>query len=131
MSTMEQRAPSIRERWIESRPTKRLLLWACVATMIVTVILGFTWGGWTTGSKARFAAEAMVSDAVAKRLAPVCVARFKADPDRAQKLKELKEVSSYEQADYVKKQGWATIVGEETPNGRVADECVKLLTQIS
>jgi hypothetical protein len=99
--------------------------------MIVTVILGFTWGGWTTGGKARFAAEAMVSDAVAKRLAPVCVARFKADPDRAQKLKELKEVSSYEQADYVKKQGWATIVGEETPNGRVADECVKLLTQIS
>jgi hypothetical protein len=128
---MEQRAPSIRERWIQSRPTKRGLGWACVATTIVTIILGFSWGGWTTGGKARFAAEAMASDAVAKRLAPICVAQSNADPGRAQKLKELKEISSYEQADYVKKQGWATILGEAEPNSRVADECVKLLAHIS
>jgi len=128
---MEQRAPSIRERWIQSRPTKRLLFWACVWTMVVTITLGFTWGGWTTGGKARYAAEAMASDAVAKRLAPICVVQFKADPTRAQKLKELNEVSTYEKGDYVKKQGWATIPGEEGPNSRVADECVKLLGQIS
>jgi hypothetical protein len=99
--------------------------------MIVTIIVGFTWGGWTTGGKARYAAEAMASDAVAKRLAPLCVVQFQADPARAQKLKELHEVGSYEKSDYVKKQGWATIVGEEGPNSRVADECVKLLAQIS
>ena len=127
---MEQRAPSIKERWIQSRPTKRLLFWACVWTTIVTLTLGFTWGGWTTGSKAQFAAEAMASDAVAKRLAPICVAQFNADPARVQKLKDLNAVSSYEQGDYVKKQGWATISGEAEPNSKAADECVKLLTQI-
>jgi hypothetical protein len=128
---MEQKAPSIRERWIQSRPTKRGLVWACVATMTLTVVLGFTWGGWTTGGKARYAAEAMASDVVAKRLAPICVAQSKADPAGAQKLKELNAVSSYERADYVKKQGWATILGEAEPNGRVADECVKLLAPTS
>jgi hypothetical protein len=128
---MPQSAPSIGDRWRQSRPTKRLLFWACVATMVATIVVGFSWGGWTTGGKARYAAEGIASDAVAKRLAPICVVRFKADPDRAQKLKELTEVSSYGKGDYVQKQGWATMPGEERPDSRVADECAKLLAQIS
>jgi hypothetical protein len=128
---MPQREPSIRDQWSQSRPTKRLLFWACVATMVATIVVGFSWGGWTTGGKARYAAEGLASDAVAKRLAPICVVRFKADPARAQKLKELNEVSSYGRAEYVEKQGWATMPGEERPDSRVADECAKLLAQIS
>lgn len=128
---MEQRALSIGQRWSQSRPTKTLLFWACVATMVVTIIVGFSWGGWITGGKARYAAEGMASDAVAKRLAPICVVRFKADPSRMEKLKELNAVSSYEKGDYVKKQGWATMPGEEGPDSKVAEECVKLLAQIS
>jgi hypothetical protein len=128
---MEQTAPSIRERWVQSRPTKRGLGWACVATMIVTITFGFTWGGWTTGGKARYAAEAMASDAVAKRLAPICVVQSKGDPARTQKLKELDAVGTYEKGDYVKKQGWATIPGEAEPDSRVAEECVKLLAPTS
>jgi hypothetical protein len=128
---MEQKRPSIGQMWSQSRPTKTLLLWACVATMVVTIVVGFTWGGWITGGKARYAAEGMASDAVAKRLAPICVVRFKADPQRAEKLKELNEVSSYGKGDYVKKQGWATMPGEEGPDSRVADECAKLLAQIT
>ena len=127
---MEQRAPNIRQMWSQSRPTKTLLFWACVATMVATIIVGFTWGGWITGGKARYAAAGLASDAVAKRLAPICVVRFKADPDRAQKLKELNEVSSYGRGEYVQKQGWATMPGEQGPDSRVADECAKLLAQI-
>ncbi len=128
---MEQRVPSFREKWDQSRPTKTLLVWACIGTMVATMIVGFSWGGWTTGGKARYAAEGMASDAVAKRLAPICVVRFKADPNREQKLKELNEVSSYGRGEYVQKQGWATMPGEEGPDSKVAEECVKLLTQIS
>lgn len=128
---MEQKAPSIRQMWSQSRPTKTLLVWACVATMVLTIIVGFAWGGWITGGKARYAAEGMASDAVAKRLAPICVVRYKADPDRAQKLKELNEVSSYGKGEYVQKQGWATMPGEVGPDSKVADECAKLLAQIS
>ena len=128
---MNQGAPSLAQRWTESRPTKRLLFWACVATMVATIVVGFSWGGWITGGKARYAAAGLASDAVTKRLAPICVVRFKADPDRAQKLKELNEASSYGKGEYVQKQGWATMPGEDRPDGRVADECAKLLGQIS
>jgi hypothetical protein len=128
---MEQKTPSLGQRWNQFRPTKTVLVWSCVASVVLTLILGFGWGGWTTGGKARLAAEGVASDAVAKRLAPICVIRFKADPGKAQKLKELNEVSSYERGEYVKKQGWATMPGEEAPDNRVADECVKLLAQIT
>jgi hypothetical protein len=99
--------------------------------MIVTMIVGFTWGGWVTGGTALKMAEASGEDAVAKRLAPMCVVRFKEDPKKDARLKELKEVSSYEKSDYVKKQGWATMPGEQEPGSRVADECSKLLMALT
>lgn len=128
---MGQEERTIVQMWIQSQPSKKLLFWACVATMVATVTVGFSWGGWITGGKALYAAEALASEAVAKRLAPICVVRFKADPDRAQKLKELNEVSSYGKGEFVQKQGWATMPGEQGPDSKVADECVKLLAQIS
>lgn len=36
-------------------------------------------------------------------------------------------VDAWEQGDYVKKQGWATMPGEKEPESCVADECAKLL----
>jgi hypothetical protein len=90
-------------------------------------IIGFTWGGWVTGGTARRMAEASGEEAVVKRVAPMCVVRFKDDPRRGEKLEELKGVNAWEQGDYVKKQGWATMPGEKEPESRVADECAKLL----
>jgi hypothetical protein len=43
------------------------------------------------------------------------------------KLKEVKATDTWQRGDYVKKQGWATMPGEAEPDGKVADECVKLL----
>jgi len=43
----------------------------------------------------------------------------------------LKEAGTWEKAEYVKKQGWATMPGEREPDSKVADECVKLLLPIS
>lgn len=128
---MEKRALSIGETWSQARPSKTLLAWACVGTMVATIVVGFSWGGWTTGGKARYAAEGMASDAVVKRLAPICVVRFKADPNGALKLRELIEVSSYGKGEYVQKQGWATMPGEEAPDSKVAEECAKLLAPTS
>jgi hypothetical protein len=118
---------SLGRRLSEARPTKTVVFWACTATMIATMVVGFTWGGWVTGGTAVKMAEASGEEAVAKRLAPMCVVRFKEDPNRDAKLKELKEASSYEKGDYVKKQGWATMPGETEASSRVADECSKLL----
>ena len=130
---MEQspRKLSLARRWSDARPTKTVVFWSCVATMVVTMIFGFTWGGWVTGGTAVKMAAVSGDDAVAKRLAPMCVVRFNADPKKDGKLKELREVSTWEQTDYVKKQGWATMPGEQEPGSRVAEECGKLLMAIA
>jgi hypothetical protein len=41
------------------------------------------------------------------------------------------ETGTWEQADYVKKQGWATMRGEWEADSKVAGECLKLLLLIS
>ena len=122
---MEQTKQSMGQRWSAARPTKTAVCWACIASIIVTMIVGFTWGGWVTGGTALKMAEASGEDAVAKRLGPVCVGQ------KAQKLKGLKETGTWEQADFVKKQGWATMPGEKEPDSKVAGECAKLLLLLS
>ncbi len=119
------------QRWSEARPTKTIVFWSWVASVVVTMIIGFTWGGWVTGGTARSLAAVMAEDAVVKRLAPICVVQFKKDPGKDQKLKELKGISTWERGDYVKKQGWATMPGGEEPESKVADECARLLMLIS
>jgi hypothetical protein len=121
------RKASLSQRWSEARPTKTLTFWSWVASVVITMLIGFTWGGWVTGGTAAKMAEALV----VTRLAPICVAQFKQDPARDQKLKEFKEVSSWGRGEYVAKQGWATLPGEKEPNRDVADECAKLLALIS
>jgi hypothetical protein len=95
------------------------------------MIVGFAWGGWVTGGTARKMANKMAEEAVVKRLAPICVVQFNQDLGKEQKLTELKEMSNWSRRDYVQKQGWATMPGEENPDRKVADECANLLVQIS
>jgi dienelactone hydrolase len=125
---MEQRKATLGERWSDVRATKTVVFWSCVASVVLTMIVGFSWGGWVTGSTALKMAEAKGEDAVVDRLAPFCVARVNADPKKAEKIKELKDVSAWERGDYVKKQGWATMPGEKEPDSKIADACAKLIT---
>ena len=117
---------SLRRRWNEAQPTKTVLIWSMVAAVILTMIVGFTWGGWVTAGTAQETAE----EAVVERLALICVDQFDQDPEKAQKLKEFNEVKGYERDDYVREQGWATMPGEADPDRKVADACVKQLVQL-
>jgi hypothetical protein len=99
--------------------------------MVLTIVIGFVWGGWVTGGSAQKTAEVMAKDAVVQRLAPMCVAQFNQDPGKDQKLTELKDTSTWQRGDYIEKQGWATMPGEEKPDSKVADGCAKLLVLIS
>jgi hypothetical protein len=129
---MEQKKKvSLRKWWREARPTKTAVVLSWVASVVLTMIVGFAWGGWVTGRTARTLAENIAKDAVVERLAPICVAQFNQDPEKAAKLEELKEASSYERRTFVQDQGWATIPGDERPERAVADECVRLLMLIN
>ena len=128
MST-EYKEPSLRQRWQKYQPTKAILVWACVASVVLTIIVGFAWGGWVTEGNSQKAAKTMATDAVIQRLAPICVSQFGLDPDKTQKLVELTDMSSRSRVQYVQDQGWATISGDEKPDRRVADACSKLLLE--
>jgi hypothetical protein len=127
---MEQGKPelSFGDKWQAARPTKTALFWSCVASAVVTMIIGFTWGGWVRGATAQSMAESKAEDAVATRLAHICVVQARQDPARDQKLKELKGLSAYERGDYVAKQGWAKMPGEQETDRKVAEDCAGLLT---
>ncbi len=122
---------SLGERWSEARPTKTGLFWACMASAVLTMIVGFGWGGWVTGGTARETAASMASAAVVQRLAPICVTQSGRDLGKGQKLAALKDESSWQRGEYVGKQGWATMPGEQEPDRRVAEACATLLMPTS
>jgi hypothetical protein len=101
--------------------------WSFVIGSLVTMIVGFGWGGWMTGSGADRRAMERSQAAVTAALVPVCVEKSKADPGSAKKLGALKALTSaFDQRDAVLKDGWATIgVGEG--NRDVAELCVTQL----
>lgn len=117
--------PSYGERWNNMRPTKTIVFWSVVATVVLTVIVGFNWGGWVTGGTAR----KLTDDAITQRLSLICVGQFNQDPQKDQKVTELKDTRSFERDNYVQDQGWATMPGEANSDSKIADGCAKLIVQ--
>lgn len=103
-------------------------IWGAVLGGILTMIVGFGWGGWTTSGTASREAMKQADAAVTAALVPICLAGGKADVARATKLGELTALtSSYEQTEFVMKTGWATFPGQEDPNRAVAEACAPAL----
>ncbi len=107
----------------------KLLVWGAIGGAIVLAIIGFALGGWVTGGTAQEMAKEMADEAVIDRLAPICVAQFQQDPNKEERLKELKKLDSWKRGDFVEKQGWATIPGEKEPDSKVANECARRLVE--
>ena len=98
---------------------------------IVMSIVGFSWLGWVLESTANQKAKQMSEEAVIVSLAEICVYQASQDPEKDLRLKELIKESSWTRDDYVIKQGWSTMAGEEEPESGVADKCAELLIDIS
>jgi len=108
------------------RKVKQGLLGAVVGA-VVLMIIGFTWGGWVTGIKAQRMAADAAERAVVKRLAAICVVQSNQDPAKDQKVKKIKELDTWVRGDYVGKQGWATMPGDDRPDNAVSTQCGTLL----
>ena len=102
-------------------------VWSAIGGTILTMIIGFNWGGWVTGSTSLSMSTDVAQAAIIERLTPICVAQFNQDPKRDDKLKIFKESDSWNRDSYVKKQGWATMPFEKEPDSRVADSCSELI----
>jgi hypothetical protein len=101
-----------------------------VVGAIVLLIVIFATGWVVTSGSAQAKAEEMAEKAVIDHLAPICVAQFLQDPNKEERLKELKEKDSWMRGDYVKETGWATMPGAESPARGVADECARRLVEL-
>ncbi|MDH4288756.1 MAG: hypothetical protein OEW27_11075 [Aquincola sp.] len=110
---------------IETKPA----LWGIAGGAVGLAIVGFSWGGWVTGSKAEAAAQLRVDDAVVAALAPMCVDKFQQAGEATANLVALRKIDSWSQGDFVEKGGWATLPGTHAPQqvSAVAKACAGIL----
>ncbi len=119
---------SFARRFEDYQPTKSMLAWACVATAVATMIVGFSWGGWVTGGTSQTMATTAGDAARAELASVICVERFKAAPDSAAKLVEFKAITdSYKKRQFVETGGWATMPGQKSSDRLAAEGCAVAL----
>jgi dienelactone hydrolase len=90
-------------------------------------IVGFTWGGWVTGSTARQMAADQAQLEVVAALVPICIEQSRQDPQVVETLAQLKSASSYKRRDMLMNAGWATMPGTSEPDRNVAKACIEEL----
>lgn len=105
-------------------------LFAAGAGAAALAIIGFGWGGWMTSGGANQMAETRSNAAVVKVLAPLCVNSFQQEADASANLTKLKATSVWQQADYVEKGGWATMVNAKSPTSGTARACAEMLRKL-
>jgi len=95
-------------------------VWGLICGAIVAMIIGFAWGGWTTSSTT----QTMSDEAVLSSQAAICVAQFMKDPNHEAKLKEFEGMDSWKRSDFIEKEGWDKMPGQEKADDGVARSCV-------
>ena len=98
-----------------------------VAGALLTMLLGFTLGGWVTKSKSESTARNQSNLAVIAALAPICLNNFKASTNSQQQRAQLKETDDWKHAEFVNSAGWAKIPGVKEVRSGLANRCAKLI----
>ena len=112
------------------QPTKTTLFWSVAGAAVLTMFLGFTWGGWVTGGTATQMAEDAAEQSRAELAAAVCVERFVNADDAVAQLAALKETSRWKQKSFVEDGKWTTMTGMEKPVKGAADLCAVQLADM-
>jgi hypothetical protein len=99
---------------------------------VASMVIGFSWGGWVTGSTASGLAAERADTAVVAALTPICMEKFLQNSDAKANLAVLQKISSnWEQGDYLEKGGWATPPGATSPDYHLARACAEKLVQVN
>ena len=108
----------------------KLLLQGAALGAFATFAIGFSWGGWMLGSTARTLADSTANSVVVAAIAPICVDQFQHSTDAANNLTALQKTSSFEQAAYVEKGGWAMMPGSKAVDSGVPQACAAILSSL-
>ncbi|MEM5585144.1 hypothetical protein WNZ15_21995 [Roseibium sp. AS2] len=114
---------------LQGESRTRLLQGAALGA-VIAITVGFGWGGWTLGSTAAKQTAEASTKAVVAVLAPICADRFQNETDAASNLETLKKESSFKQASFVDKGGWAILPGNEKAGTGVAKACAAILNDL-
>ena len=94
-------------------------VWGLIVGAIVTMIIGFALGGWTTsGTTKRMTDEALLASQSA-----ICVAQFIADPNYEENLKALEELNSWKRYKFIEEGGWDKMPGQKEADYNVSRAC--------
>ena len=115
---------------ILSGESRTRLLQGIAVGAVASVVIGFSWGGWMTGSSANKLAAERADTAVVAALTPICVEKFLQNSDAKANLAVLQKIStSWEQGDYLQKGGWVTQPGATSSDYHLARACAEKLLQ--
>lgn len=99
------------------------IIWSALLAIVVWSAVGFNWFGhgfnWQTQGKAK----QMAATAVMENLATICVAQARSAPNSAVALKELGEISTWKQREFVEAARWANMPGSDSAQSGVAELC--------
>jgi hypothetical protein len=98
-------------------------LWGLLFGVVVAMIIGFVWGGWTTAR----AAQKMSERAVLTSRTAICVAQFMSNPDHTTAIREFQETYSSRRSKLIEKGGWDKMPGQEKAAWDVSSACVAAL----
>ena len=109
---------------------KRLLQGAA-AGAVVTIVVGFNWGGWTLGSTVEKVTKERADAEVVAVLAPICIDQFRQAVNAAANLSELTKFKySWDRDVFIEKGGWAIMPGSETASPAVGKACAETLSTL-
>ena len=96
-------------------------VWGIVGGAIIAMIIGFSWGGWSTAATT----QKMSDKAVLASQAAICVAQFMRAPNHDEELKAFEETDSWKRSELIEKGGWDKMPGQGEASGAVADACAR------
>lgn len=112
------------------RPSKWLWFWTVAGASVLTMAVGFTAGGWTTGGTSTKLVENGIRHARAELVANLCIQNFANAPEANALLTELKDTSSYQRANYITKGGWDKVAGMQEEAKGAAKLCAEQLAKM-
>jgi hypothetical protein len=119
--------PSVSRRWRDYRASKAVLIWSCAASIVVTMIVGFSWGGWVRGGTAQDMATKAAAEARTELAAAVCLHKFVNGPNATAQLASLKGTDSWKRDAFIEEGGWVTLPGVEKSVTGAASLCAQQL----
>lgn len=121
---------SMTKRWRNYHPSKTAWFWSLAGAVVLTIVVGFAWGGWTTGGSAREMARDAADDARAQLAATLCVHQFMNAADAGTQLTALKAESRWQRDNFLEEGGWVVIAGlDDMPDG-TANLCAQRLVEM-